>query len=318
VQIIALRPAKPLPPRKPPAAGADQEYEEFFERFMANRAPSQPGRSIGAGVIISADGYVLTAEHLFNLEDAVSVRLHNGPVLAATIVGKDPRSGVALLKIPASNLAAAVPGDPKKLRLAERVFALGMQAAGRSGAVTDGIVSALDVENVGSPGAGYLQTTVTLYPYMGGGPLFNLAGQLVGINSMLYSRTSGSGLSFAIPIDDAMAIVQVLRTEGRVRRGTLGVAMQEVTPMIAATYGMDGPAGVMVAGVNPGGPAEKAGIQRGDLLMRFGGEPLRSMEHAIRYVARTKPGEPLVVRVRRLKDVREEDVTVTLAEATDK
>jgi serine protease Do len=115
-----------------------------------------------------------------------------------------------------------------------------------------------------------------------------------------------------------MAIVKELRANGRIRRGTLGVALQEITPMIAATYGMDGPAGVYVVTIDPGGPAAQAGIQQGDLLMRFGGEPLRSVNHAVRYMSRTKPGERLVVRVRRMKDVREEDVAVTLAEAPER
>jgi serine protease Do len=300
-------------PAAKPKPGASRD-DAFFEQFMQQRPQTGP-RVSGSGVVIGADGYVLTAEHIVDAADSISVRLADGRTLAATLVGKDRRGGVALLKIPADNLLAALPGDPKKLRLAERVFALGTQPSGRAAAVTDGIVSALEVEGLSA--AGYLQTTVPLFPSMGGGPLFNLAGQLVGVNAMMYTRTGSTGLAFAIPIDDAMESVKELRANGRVRRGTLGVTLQEVTAMIAATYGMDGPAGVMVVTVNPGSPAAKAGILQGDLLMRFGAEPVRSVEHAVRLIARTRPGERLTVRVRRMKDVREEDVDVVLGEAPD-
>jgi serine protease Do len=265
---------------------------------------------------MEADGQVLTAAHLFEPDDIVTVRLADGRTLAATVVGRDRRSDIALLKVPASGLAVATRGDPRKLRLAERVFALGVLPSGRSATVTDGIVSMVESEM--DPAVGFIQTTVTLFPSMGGGPLFNLAGELIGVNAMLYSRTGGAGLSFAIPIDDAMEIVKELRANGKVRRGTLGVNLQEVTPMIAATYGMDGPAGVMAVTVVAGGPAAQAGIQQGDLLMRFGGQPLRSVHDALRYMGKTKPGERLVIRVRRMKDVREEDVAATLAEAPER
>jgi serine protease Do len=304
---------KAAEPRKPPDTGDNPELAEFFRRF-APATPTAGARLSGAGTLISADGYVLTGEHLFQSDDTVTVRLHDGRTLAASIVGKDQRSGVGLLKIPAGNLQFAALGDPRKLRLAERVFGMGAQPGGKSAAVTDGIVSSLEVDD---PTAnGFIQTTVTLYPAMGGGPLFNLAGQMVGVNTMLYSRaTGGSGLSFAIPIDDAMAVVQELRAHGRVRRGTLGVNLQDVTALTAATYGMDAPAGVMVVTVNPGSPAAEAGIQQGDLILRLGGEPVNTVNQAVRYISRTHPGDKLVVRLRRMKDVREENVTATLAEA---
>ena len=286
---------------------------------MQNRGTAtspNPQRTMGSGVIIAPDGYVLTVEHIVDAADSITVRLADGRTLAGTLVGKDRRVGIALLKIPASGLQAASSGDPRKLRLGERVFALGGVLGARTPSVTDGIISALEVEE--GQTAGFLQTTAMLYPSMGGGPLFDLQGRLLGINSMVYSRGTGNNLSFSVPIDDAMWSVNELRSQGRIRRGTLGVTLQEVTPMIAATYGMDGPAGVLVVTVEPGSAAAQAGIQQGDLLMRFGGELLRSVNHAVRLVGKTKPGERLVVRVRRMKDVREDDVAVTLAEAPER
>jgi serine protease Do len=314
VQISVQRKPKPKPPpANPQAASADSE---FFENFFRNRQPAAPGpRAMGSGTVIGADGYVLTAAHLFDPGDEVTVRLGDGRTLAAEIVGRDRRSDVALLKVPAARLSAATPGDPRRLRLAERVFALGMMPAGKSASVTDGIVSALEVGD--GEAAGYLQTTVTLFPSMGGGPLFNLAGELVGVNAMLYTRTSGSGLSFAIPIDEAMRIVTELRANGRVRRGTMGITIQEVTPPIAATYGMDAPAGALIVSASPGGAAERAGIQKGDIIVRFGGETIRSQSQLVRGLSKSKPGERVTIRVRRMKDVREEDLFVTLDEAPE-
>ena len=305
--------------RTPPAAARKPEVfadSNIFETLMQRPPVPAPGpRTMGSGIIIGADGNVLTAAHLFDPGDAVTVRLSDGRVLVATIVGRDRRSGVALLKIAATGLKVATPGDPRKLRLAERLFALGVQASGKSVAVTDGIVSALEVEE--GDAAGYLQTTVTLYPVMGGGPLFNLAGELVGVNAMLYSRTSGSGLSFAIPIDDAMVVVRELRANGRVRRGTLGILVQEVTADMAANYGMDAPAGALIQSVLPGSAAERAGIVTGDIVLRFEGETVRSTAQLVRAISKSKPGAQVTVRVRRMKDVREEDLKATLGEAPD-
>jgi serine protease Do len=270
---------------------------------------------MGSGTVIGADGYVLTAAHLFDPGDTVLVRLADGRSLQAQIVGRDRRSGVALLKVPAGGLAAAATGDPRKLRLAERIFALGTMPMGKSASVTDGIVSALEVEE--GEAAGYIQTTATIFPSMGGGPLFNMKGELVGINAMIYSRTSGGSLSFAIPIDEATRIAQELRASGRVRRGTLGVTIQEVTPQIAATYGMDAPAGALIASVAPGSSAQRAGIGKGDIIVRFGGESIANQAQLVRLIGKTKPGERVSVRVRRMKDVREDDVGATLDEATD-
>jgi len=271
-------------------------------------------RLSGSGIVIGG-GYVLTAAPLFEAGDSVTVRLADGRSLAAEIVGRDRRSGVALLKIPAAGATSAVPGDPKKLRLAERVFALGATPGGRSASVTDGIVSALEVEE--GEAASYIQTTVTLHPAMGGGALFNMKGELVGINAMLSTRVTGAGLAFAIPIDEAMAVANELRAHGRVRRGALGTMAQDVTPQAAASHGEDAPAGVLIASVSPRGAAERAGIQRGDVVVRYGGEAVRSHSQLVRLLARSRPGERVQVGVRRAKDMREQELTVTLDEAPE-
>lgn len=305
---VSTRTASP-PRRTEPLAGLS-EWEA-----MLRQPPVRP-RVVGSGIVLGADGYVLTATHIIDRAETITVRLTDGRTLAATLVGADRRSNVALLKVPpAGGLVAATPGDPRRLRLGERVFALGAQPAGNSPSVTDGIVSAMDLEQ--AQALGYLQTTVTLHDSMGGGPLFNSAGQLVGMNTLLHSRVTGAGLSFAIPIDDALEVVKELRANGRVRRATLGIAVQEVTADTAAMYGMDQPAGALVQTVSPGSPAQQAGILPGDILMRVGGEQVRSALHLPRSLAKFKPGERVTVRVRRMKDVREEDVSATLAEAPD-
>ena len=314
--VVQVRSVRPAPPRKPEAI-ADPKAEEFFERFLRNRgtAGGVPApRSIGSGVVIDGEGYVLTAAHLVEAGDSLYVRLADGRTLAATLVGKDRRGGIALLKIPARNLAAAVPGNPRRLRLAERVLALGAMPAGTP-AVTDGIVSALESEE--GDATGYLQTTAALHPSMGGGPLFNLAGEFVGVNAMLYSRVSGGSLSYAVPGDEALAIAKELRASGRVRRAALGITVAEVTPEAAALYGMDGPAGAYVQAVEPGGAAAKAGIAQGDVLLVLNGEPLRSDRHATRMVMKLRPGDTVTLRVRRKADARDEELRVTLGEYTD-
>src|SRR5262249_47394036 len=157
-------------------------------------APGAGPRASGSGIVISADGYVLTAAYIFEPDDSITVRLSDGRNLSAAVIGRDRRSGVALLKIPATGLTAATPGDPKKLRLGEHVFALGSMFASKATSVTDGIVSAVDLQE--GEVAGFLQSTVPLAPGMGGGPLFNLKGELVGVNSMAYARASFNALSF--------------------------------------------------------------------------------------------------------------------------
>ncbi len=308
--VVQISTRTVAPPRRTEPLAGLSEWEG-----MLRQTPAGP-RVVGSGVILGADGYVLTAAHVIERADTITVRLTDGRTLAATLVGADRRSNVALLKVPpAAGLVAATPGDPRKLRLGERVFAMGALPSGSSPSVTEGIVSAMDLENVQA--LGYLQTTVTLLDSMGGGPLFNQAGQLVGMNTMLHSRTTGAGLSFAIPIDDALDVVKELRANGRVRRATLGLAVQEVTADTAAMYGMDRPAGALIQNVAPGSAAQQAGIQPGDILLRVGAEPVRSSIYLARVLAKFKPGERVTLRVRRMKDVREEDVSATLAELTD-
>jgi serine protease Do len=318
VQTSATRP--PAAPRKP-AAHQDPQFREFFERFAQEKGEDRvrqgtpAPRSVGSGVILSADGYVLTAEHIVEGTDVITARLADGRTVAATLVGKDRRGGIALLKLAASGLQAAATGDPRKLRPGERVFALGGIPGGRAPAVTDGIVSALDVDE--NSAAGYLQTTAPLYPSMGGGPLFNLEGQVIGINSMLYSRVTNNGISFAVPIDDAMALVAELRAHGKVRRGTLGVNVQDVGAEAAAALGLPSPAGALIASVVDKSPAQQAGISTGDVVTRYQGEAVQSANHIIRLIAKAKPGDRVTLRVRRDKAVPERDIAVVLGEASN-
>ncbi|MDO8632407.1 MAG: trypsin-like peptidase domain-containing protein, partial [Phycisphaerales bacterium] len=240
---------------------------EFFRRFM----PRQPGpgqrpgprefesRSLGSGFIISADGYILTNAHVVDNADEITVKLNDKREYPARVIGRDKRTDVALLKIDATGLAAVRFGDPTKLRVGEWVAAIG-SPFGFENSVTQGIVSAkgrsLPQENL----IPFIQTDVAINPGNSGGPLFNMKGEVVGINSQIYSRTGGfMGLSFSIPIDVAMEVQNQLRQTGRVIRGRIGVVIQEVSKELAESFGLAKPVGALVNAVEKGGPAEKAG-----------------------------------------------------------
>ena len=290
---------------------------EFFKRFI----PRGPGggaprefenKSLGSGFIISGDGFILTNAHVVDGADEVTVRLTDKREFKARTVGADKRTDVALLKIEASGLPAVKLGDPAALRVGEWVVAIG-SPFGFDNSVTAGIVSAkgrsLPQENY----VPFIQTDVAINPGNSGGPLFNMRGEVVGINSQIYSRSGGyMGVSFAIPIDVAMDIQNQLRATGKVSRGRLGVVIQEVNKELAESLGLSKPMGAVVNAVENGGPAEKGGIEPGDVILKFDGKPINASADLPRLVGATKPGTRSVVQVWRKGALR--DLTVTVGE----
>jgi serine protease Do len=297
----------------------DDPAYEFFHRFIPRQIPGMPrefrNQSLGSGFIISADGYLLTNAHVVDGADEVQVKLTDKREFKAKVVGTDKRTDVALLKIDASGLPVVKLGDPNRLKVGEWVVAIG-SPFGFDSSVTAGIVSAkgrsLPQENF----VPFIQTDVAINPGNSGGPLFNMRGEVVGINSQIYSRSGGyMGVSFAIPIDVAMDIQNQLRSGGRVSRGRIGVAIQEVTKELAESFGLAKPQGALVASVEKGLPADKAGIEAGDVILKFDGKPVVQSSDLPRIVGSTKPGSQTTVHVWRKGGTR--DLKVTVAEMPD-
>jgi serine protease Do len=305
----------PLVPQIPQLQEDDPFYE-FFRRFIPNPGPREfQSQSLGSGFIITGDGYILTNAHVVEAADEITVKLNDKREFKAKVIGSDRRTDVALIKIEGSGLPAVRFGDPSRLKVGEWVVAIG-SPFGFENTVTAGIVSAkgrsLPQENF----VPFIQTDVAVNPGNSGGPLFNMRGEVVGINSQIYSRTGGfMGLSFAIPIDVANDIAQQIRTAGKVTRGRIGVVIQPITKELAESFGLPRPAGALVNSVEKGGPAEKAGIESGDVILRFDGKPVGSSEDLPRMVGATRPGSKVTVQIYRNKAAR--DVQLVVAELQD-
>jgi len=289
----------------------DEEMLEFFRRFIP-RSPGVPreSQSLGSGFVISQDGYIMTNAHVIEGADEINVRLTDKREFKAKVIGSDKRTDIALIKIDASDLRTVRFGRPGELRVGEWVVAIG-SPFGFDNTVTAGIVSAkgrsLPQENF----VPFIQTDVAINPGNSGGPLFNLQGEVVGINSQIYSRTGGfMGLSFAIPIDVALDVQRQLRDKGHVSRGRIGVLIQEVTRDLATSFGLDRPRGALVNSVEKGSPADKAGIQATDIITRFAGKSVESSSDLPRIVGGTAPGSRAEVEVWRKGEARMLDITV--------
>lgn len=302
----------------------DEDMQEFFKRFGIPGVPGMPGQpgapgqggqdyktqSLGSGFIIGADGYILTNAHVVNEADEVLVKLFDKREFKAKIIGADKRTDVALIKIEATNLPKVTIGDPSKLKVGEWVAAIG-SPFGLENTMTAGIVSAkgraLPQENY----VPFIQTDVAINPGNSGGPLFNLAGEVVGINSQIYSRSGGSmGLSFSIPIDVAIDISNQLKATGKISRGWLGVAIQELTKELADSFGMKNTNGALIAGVEKGGPADKGGLEAGDVITKFDGKAIMTSSDLPRIVGASKPGKVSAVEVLRKGVVKNLNVSV--------
>lgn len=290
-------------------------FYEFFRRFAPQMPRQHEAQSLGSGFIISADGYILTNAHVVDRADKITVRLTDKREFKARVIGADKRTDVALLKIEASGLPKVQLGQPEQLKVGEWVLAIG-SPFGFDSSVTAGIVSAkgrsLPQENF----VPFIQTDVAINPGNSGGPLFNMKGEVVGINSQIYSRSGGyMGLSFAIPIDVAMEVVNQLRTTGKVTRGRIGVTIQEVTRELAESFGLAKASGALISGVEKGGPADKAGIRASDVILKFGGKTVDSSSDLPRMVAAAKPGSKVPVVVWRKGNTLE--VLVAIGEIKD-
>jgi serine protease Do len=308
--------------------GDDEEMQEFFRRFFGVPVPprqQQPAprgrkpapqpdedvpRGVGSGFIISADGYVMTNSHVVDGADDVFVTLTDKREFKAKIIGFDKRADVALVKIEGSNLPRVTIGDSNKLRVGEWVIAIG-SPFGLDNTVTAGIISA-KARDTGD----YLpliQTDVAVNPGNSGGPLINMRGEVIGINSQIYSRSGGyMGISFAVPVDEAMRVADQLKTTGRVTRGRIGVQIGEVTKDVAESLGLSRAQGALVQRVEPGGPAEKSGLEAGDIILKFNGTPIDKASDLPRLVGNSKPGTRSTVTTWRKGASR--DVQLTIAE----
>ena len=291
------------PPGMPP------ELEEFFRRFRGMPMPGQPegrreARSLGSGFIISADGEILTNAHVVEGADSIVVKLSDNSEKPARLIGLDTASDVALLKIEASGLPAVKLGDSSTVEVGDWVLAIG-SPFGLEHSVTQGIVSAIGRSLPDGNYVPFIQTDVAVNPGNSGGPLFNLRGEVVGINSQIYSRSGGyMGLSFAIPVNVASNVARQLAANGRVERGWLGIGIQALNGELAKSFGLDKAAGALVGQVDKSGPASRAGLKSGDVILASNGQPLA--QHADRPppVGETAPGTTVTLRDWRGREAR--------------
>ncbi len=313
-----------------PGINPDDPFYEFFRRFGAPGGRGQnphgnggapPARGEGSGFIVSADGYILTNAHVVDEAAEVTVKLTDRREFTAKVVGLDKRSDVAVLKIDAKDLPTVRIGDPAKLRAGEWVIAIG-SPFGFDNSVTAGIVSAISRSLPGEEAnyVPFIQTDVAVNPGNSGGPLFNLDGEVVGINSQIYSRTGGyMGLSFAIPIDIAGNIKEQLVKNGKVSRGRIGVGIQEVNAQFAESFGLERPRGALVGNVEADGPADKAGVKPGDIILSANGRAIERSNELPSVIAAVRPGTDTVLEVWRDRSVKKLTVRVTeLQERTEK
>jgi len=301
-------------PSMPP--GFDED-NPLFRHFGVPMVPGDgpPMRGEGSGFIVSADGVVLTNAHVVDDARRVTVKLTDHREFEARVIGVDARSDVAVLKIEATDLPVVKLGDPRTLEVGEWVVAIG-SPFGFDNSVTAGIVSAKGRSLPEDTYVPFIQTDVAVNPGNSGGPLFNLRGEVVGINSQIYSRSGGyQGVSFAIPIDVAMNVGQQLQATGHVSRGKLGVGIQDVDQALAESFGLDKPRGALVSNVERDGPAEQAGLKEGDVILSFDGQPIDSAGQLPAAVAAARPGRTVDLQVWRERAQRQ--VHVKLGEVTD-
>ena len=300
----------------------DDAAQELLRHFFPGQIPNHPNapqefknRSLGSGFIISADGHILTNAHVVDGADEVLVKLTDKREFKARVLGTDKRTDVALIKIEASNLQVVKLGDSVKLKVGEWVVAIG-SPFGFENTVTAGIVSAKGRSLAHENFVPFIQTDVAINPGNSGGPLFNMKGEVVGINSQIYSRSGGSiGVSFAIPIDLAMDVQNQLKSRGKVSRGRLGIGIQEVSKELAESFNLGKPHGALVASVEKGAAADTAGIEVGDIILKFDGKAVAESGDLPRMVGTTRPGSKVVVQIWRKGASR--DLSVIVGEIPD-
>ena len=310
--------------------GMPEDQAEFFRRFFGVPIPGIPNgpkqaqpnsgkpqeadRGVGSGFIIESNGLILTNAHVVEGATTIYVTLTDKREFKAKLLGMDKRTDVAVVKIDARDLPRLPLGDSSRVRVGEWVLAIG-SPFGLENTVTAGIVSAKSRDT--GDYLPFIQTDVAVNPGNSGGPLLNTAGQVIGINSQIFSRSGGyMGISFAIPIDEAMRVADQLRTNGKMTRGRIGVALGEMTKDVAESLGLGKPRGAYVRNVEPGGPAAAGGIESGDVILSFNGRDIAKSTDLPRVVGETKPGTAVPVQVWRKGGTRDLTVTVTDAEST--
>ncbi|WP_132098722.1 DegQ family serine endoprotease [Gulbenkiania mobilis] len=318
IQASRTEAAAPAQNELPFPIPEDDPFYDFFRRFIPNPnaqpEPQQPSESVsfGSGFIISEDGFVLTNAHVVSGSGQIKVMLTDRREMKARLVGLDKRTDVAVLKIDASGLPVVKPGNPADLKVGEWVAAIGAPF-GFENSVTAGIVSAKGRSLPDENYVPFIQTDVAINPGNSGGPLFNLKGEVVGINSQIYSRSGGfMGISFAIPIDIAMNVAEQIKSKGKVSRGQLGVHIQEVTQELAQSFGLKSPAGALVVRVEPKGPAAGSGLEVGDIILRLNDKPVATSKDLPIMIGAFQPGAK--VRLGVWRKGQEKDITVTLGE----
>jgi serine protease Do len=307
-------------PGLPGQPGADNPYLEFFKRFFQDR-PELPSdrqaNSLGSGFILSPDGYILTNAHVAQDADKIIVRLSDQRERPAKVIGVDEMTDVAVLKIEGEDLPAVKIGDSDALEVGEWVLAIG-SPFGLEHTATQGIVSAVGRNLPSGTYVPFIQSDVAVNPGSSGGPLFNLRGEVVGINSQIYSSTGGyMGLSFAIPIKLAMQVVEQLKSTGEVTRGWLGVLLQAVNNDLADAFKLDRPRGALVAQILPDSPAASAGFKQGDIILRYGGEPVEDSSQLPRMIGVTPVGKTVPMSILRNGEPLEIKATIARLEATE-
>jgi len=310
-----------LPPGiEMPDIPEDSPFGDLLRRFFGEHGGNGENyfnsRSLGSGFIISQDGYVITNHHVVKGADEIIVKLSDRRELIAQLVGSDPRSDIALLKLDATDLPAATIGSSDQVKVGQWVLAIG-SPFGFDASVTAGIVSAKGRSLPSENYVPFIQTDVAINPGNSGGPLFDLDGKVVGINSQIYTRSGGfMGLSFAIPIDVAMDVVDQLKTHGYVSRGWLGVYIQEVTRELAESFNMEKPTGALVAKILPESPAEDSDIAVGDIILSYNGEEVNNSASLPPMVGRTRVGEGVKLKV--MRDGKEKIVKLKIGQLPDK
>lgn len=325
--VVNIRTMEKITPRSAQGGPGDEEMLEFFRRFgipmpnMPRQAPRQNRpqqeeehpRGVGSGFILTADGFIMTNAHVVDGADEVIVTLTDKREFKAKIIGTDKRSDVAVVKIEATGLPAVKVGDVGRLRVGEWVMAIG-SPFGLENSVTAGIVSAKQRDT--GDYLPFIQTDVAINPGNSGGPLINMRGEVVGINSQIYSRSGGfMGISFAIPMDEAVRVSDQLRNSGRVSRGRIGVTIEPVGKDLAESIGLGKPSGALVRAVESGSPAEKAGIEGGDIITRFDGKTIEKSSDLPRMVGGTKPGTKSTLTVFRRGATKELSITIAEVES---
>ena len=321
--VVNIRTMEKVNLRTAQGGQMDEDMLEFFKRFglpmpnMPRQAPRQnhpqqeeQPRGVGSGFILTADGFIMTNAHVVDGADEVLVTLTDKREFKAKIIGTDKRSDVAVVKIEATGLPAVKVGDVGRLRVGEWVMAIG-SPFGLENSVTAGIVSAKQRDT--GDFLPFIQTDVAINPGNSGGPLINMRGEVVGINSQIYSRSGGfMGISFAIPMDEAVRVSDQLRSSGRVARGRIGVQIEQVSKEVAESIGLGKPSGALVRSVEAGGPADKAGIEGGDIITRFDGKAIEKSSDLPRIIGGTKPGSKSTITV--FRRGTNKDLGITIAE----